>query len=258
MPTDTSSIATQIQGRTTSVVARVPWGICYHSTGSGVTELAVYVRKKNKSGKKVLVKRPEPQKPIDVALKVYLASQNGSNGYPWGGPGYVIDHDGTIYQIAGDRTRTNHVGSIVKGQNRRSQYMSGKWLELCAPVAVAQWHAHWGPKYKNPQQLFPSKFPNTDYVGVEMIPCGHGFGKPMRKGLRFTKAQHDAAVRLAIDVGRRNKFPDGWWKTPRILGHEDVGLIDRHDKGGGWDPGWLREEPHFDFDYVKEAISARW
>jgi N-acetylmuramoyl-L-alanine amidase-like protein len=259
MSTEKSTIATQVEGRTTSIVKRTPWGLCFHTTGSGITESAVYVRKKGKAkGKKTLVKRATPLKPIDVALKVYLASQNGSNKYPWGGPGYVIEHDGTIHQIAGDNTRTNHVGSIVEGHDRRKEYLSGKWLEMCSPAAVAQWNAHWGPKYKNSQQLFPSKYPNTDYIGVEMIPCGNGFGKPMRKGLRFTKEQHEAAVRLAVDVGRRNKFPDGWWRTPRLLGHEDVGLIDRHDKGGGWDPGWLRAEPYFDFEYVKEAISTRW
>src|SRR6266540_2507514 len=113
MSTEKSTIATHVKGRTTSIVARTPWGLCYHTTGSGITESAFYVRKKGKTkGKKALVKRATPLKPIDVALKVYLASQNGSNKYPWGGPGYVIDHDGTIYQIAGDNTRTNHVGSI--------------------------------------------------------------------------------------------------------------------------------------------------
>jgi hypothetical protein len=259
MSAEKSTIATQIEGRTTSIVARTPWGLCYHNTGSGITDVAVYIHKKDKkTGKKVRVKRTAALKTIDVALKIYLASQSGSNGYPWGGPGYVIDHDGTIYQIAGDNMRTNHVGSVVEGHDRRKQYLSGKWIELCTPAAVAQWHAHWGPKYKNSQQLFPSKYPNTDYIGVEMIRCGDGLGKPMRKGLIFTKEQHEAAVRLAIDVGRRNKFPDGWWRTPRLLGHEDVGLIDRHDKGGGWDPGWLRAEPYFDFEYVREAISVRW
>ena len=249
-----STIAVQVEGRKTNIVERTPWGVCFHTTGGGITAAAVYTG----SGKK-RVKRKTPQRPIDVALRTYLASQNGSNGYPWGGPGYVIDHDGSIYQIAPDTTRTNHVGSIIEGHDRRSEYMNGKWLKLCSPVAIAQWHAHWGPRYKNPQQLFPSKYPNTDYVGVEMIPCGDGFGTPMRKGLRFTRAQHEAATRLAIDIARRAKFADdAWWKGSRLVGHEDVGLIDRHDTGGGWDPGWLREVPYFDFDFVREGIGTRW
>lgn len=113
MAVGTSSIATQVQGRTTRIVKRTPCGTWYQSTGPGVTELALYERKKNKqTGKKQLVKRATPLRPIDVALRSYLASQNGANKYPWGGPGYVIDLGGTIYQIADDITRAGGRGSL--------------------------------------------------------------------------------------------------------------------------------------------------
>lgn len=233
--------------RLTKIVTRTPWGICLHTTGSGV------VAKAKKTGKT----------PIQVALDVYLASQAGANGYPWGGPGYVIDHDGEIWQLAEDTTRTQHVGSIVEGHDRRKEYLSGKWLSMCAPIAIARWHAEWGPLAKTPQHLFPSRHANTDLVGIEMIPVGDGFGKPMRSGLLFTRKQHESAVHLCMNIAQRNAFPAKWWEqaidgTCRLVSHEDVGLIDRHDKGGGWDCGWLREKPYFDFSHIRDEIRILW
>ena len=243
-----SPIANLVPGRRLDkIVKRVPWGVCLHTTGGGV------VAKAKKTGKT----------PIRVALDVYLASQAGANGYPWGGPGYVIAHDGGIWQLAEDTTRTQHVGSFVEGHDRRAEYLSGEWLKMCSAEAVAQWKAAWGKLAKSPQHLFPSRAPNTDLVGIEMIPVGEGFGKPMAKGLKFTKAQHDAAVRLCMDIARRNAFPMGWWKQGddgmcRLVGHESVGLIDRHDSGGGWDPGALRSAPYFDMNWIKEQVTTRW
>jgi hypothetical protein len=184
-------------------------------------------------------------RPIDVALKTYFASQKGSNGYLWGGPAYVIDHDGAIYQIAPDVVVTHHAG----GSNQPS-YASGGWESRVSAETVRRWRAQW-PGYAHPYKLFPSSSPNTDYIGVEIIPVGDGFGTPMSTGLRFTKAQHDAAVRLAADVASRHGFPSGWTRTSRLLGHEDVDPIERSDANGGWDPGWLRAAPYFDFNYVR-------
>lgn len=238
MPTTgISLLATQVAHRTDKITVRKPWGLLFHTTGGGITPKA------KKSGKK----------PIEVALDWYAKSQGatggqGANGYPWGGPGYVMDHDGTLYQIANETTWTNHCGGPY-----RQIYLSGKWVAKCSPRAVAEWHRRW-PGYSSPQALFPSKSPNADYIGVEMIPCGDGFGTPMNQWLKFTKKQHDSCIALAIDVAARNKFPKGWERTPRLLGHEDVQLIDRQDKGGGWDPGYLREVPYFDFEYVRAGI----
>lgn len=213
---------------------RKPWGLLVHTTGRGVPETAAR----------------RSRRPIDVALEVYIASQKGSNGYPWGGPGYVIDYDGRITQLAPDDILTNHAG----GPDRAS-YLSGGWLKRCSPAMVAQWHTHWAPRYAHPYALFPSKSPNEDYIGVEMIPIGSDLGgKPMREGLLFTKAQHDAAVVLALDLAVRHGWPTGWAQTGRLVGHEDVQPILRHDKGGGWDPGWLRAKPYFDFASVRERI----
>lgn len=108
---------------------------------------------------------------------------------------------------------------------------------------------------------------NSCYVRVECVPCvfhsddglvtGDGV-EPMRPGLRFTRAQHDTVAALAVDVARRNGWPEGktWWRTSRLVGHEDLTPISRHDRNGGWDPGGLRDDPYFDWEYVYERISS--
>lgn len=221
---------------------RKVFGVCLHTTGSGVPTKA-----KN-TGRRT----------IDVAMASYFASQCGSNGYFWGGPHYVIDHDGAIYQIADDNVVTAHCGGSF-----RSIYLNGTWVNRAPARAVAEWHRQW-PTYKSPQHLFPSKSPNTDFIGVEMIPCIDGLGKPWEAGLRFTESQHKAARDLVDEIGMRWGFPIDWRESARLLGHEDLQPIlysasdtapgskfGRSDKGGGWDPGNLREAPYFDFGFVR-------
>lgn len=230
---------------------RNPWGACVHTTGSGITDNAVYetlplvsTRVKPKRRKRVV-----PLRPIDVAIDWYRKSQNGANKYLWGGPTYVVDHDGTIWRLAPEEVLTNHCG----GPNR-DRYRDMSWLDKASRAMVARWNAQWGPRYDDPYDLFPSRTPNKDYVGVEMIPCGDGFGDPMRDGLRFTKHQHDSLIDLLRDIGMRRQWPPGWWRGSRLVGHEDVDPIERDDEGGGWDPGWLRAKPYFDFDYVRRRV----
>jgi hypothetical protein len=223
---------------TKGINPRKPWGYLLHTTGSGVTAQA----KKKWRGLST---------PLEVALAIYIDYQNGAAGYPWGGPGYVIDHDGGIHQIAPDEARTEHAGS-----NNRTLYHSGEWTRLVSAETAAQWHKRW-PGRKHPYSMVPAVTPNIDYVGVEMIPVGDGFGgQPMRPGLRFTLAQHDAAIALGRDLGCRHGWPAGWANTGRLLGHEDVDPIVRSDAHGGWDPGAMRTLPYFDFEYVKQGIAA--
>jgi N-acetylmuramoyl-L-alanine amidase len=231
-----SSLATQVKGvrNPKSAIDRgKPYGALYHTTGRGIVTEA-------KADKKT---------PLAVALETYIASQNGSNGYFWGGPHYVIDHDGSRHQIAPDNALTAHAG----GDNR-SAYLSGYWETKVSPATLAAWRKQWWPRYKHPYSLFPSKSPNHDYVGIEMIACGAGFGTPMRAGLLFTKAQHDSAIALADDLAQRHGWPKGWAKGARLVGHEDVDILNRMDARGGWDPGWLRAKPYFDFGYVRGAV----
>jgi hypothetical protein len=147
-----------------------------------------------------------------------------------------------------DNLRTEHAGS-----SNRPHYFSGAW-ERSYPAATVQWKAKWGPRFKHPYQIFPAVTPNIDYVGVEMIPCGDGFGVPMRPGLRFTKPQHETAAALAREMGERHSWPPGWQRGSRFVGHEDVDPLSRSDSGGGWDPGFLRASPYFDFAMVRAAV----
>jgi hypothetical protein len=230
-------------------IYRVIYGVAIHTTGSGVVDHSLYetvvVGKR-----KIRRRRKEPLNPLAVAVDIYRASQNGANGYKWGGPTYVIPHDGTPYQLCPEEVFTNHCG----GPNRRF-YRSGSWINKVSPITVAKCNAQWGPRFNDPYDLFPSTTPNRDYVGVELIPCGAGVGDPRTKGERFTKLQYESLIELLRDVGSRHQFPAGWWRGPRLVGHEDVDPIQRHDKGGGWDPGFLRGQPYFDFDYVRSSIA---
>ena len=234
--TDFSSLAKRVSGvrdPNRDGVTRTPWGLAIHTTGGGVTDKA----------------RREGRRPIDVAIAEYIKSQNGSNRYPWGGPTYVMDHDGTLYQIAPDSILTHHSGGP-----HAADYRSGTWINQVSAATVQQWRKQW-PNNQHPYTLFPGGSPNYGLVGLEMIPIGDGFGgKSMRPGLRFTTAQHNAVVALARDLAVRHRWPVGWNHTSRLLGHEDVDPIERHDAGGGWDPGWLRAAPYFDFGYVRQRV----
>lgn len=209
------------------------WGALLHTTGRGIVAEAA----------------ADKRTPLEVALEKYIEMQNGSQGYKWGGPHYVIPHDGKAHQIAPDDALMAHAG----GGNRPA-YLSGHWKGKCSGATLAAWSKAW-PKHAHPYALFPSKSPNHDYVGIEMIPCGAGFGYPMRPGLLFTKEQHDSAAALVAELGVRHGWPAGWQHTSRLLGHEDVDILERMDSHGGWDPGYLRAQPYFDFDYVRAAVA---
>jgi hypothetical protein len=239
-----SNLAKQVAGRQTDIVERTPGGLCFHTTGSGITKKA----------------RARKLTPIIVALDVYHDMQRGSEGYDWGGPAYVMDTDGRLYQIAAEDTRTNHVGSIVEGHDRRDDYLSGRWRTMCSRAAVSCWEQAW-PGYLSPQHLFGSRRANTYYIGCELIPCGDQFGSAWTSrspSLRFSEAQHRACIALAVDVAVRWEWPENWWTTPRLVSHEDVGLLDRSDAGGGWDWGALRLDPYVDFPLIRTEAGAAW
>jgi hypothetical protein len=98
----------------------------------------------------------------------------------------------------------------------------------------------------------------THNCGLEMTPCGSGLGHPAAPGQLFTDAQYAAVTAIAVDFGHRQKIPEGWWDTPRLAGHEDLGLLDRCDAKGGWDPGFLRAKPYFDMHALRTMIAAHW
>lgn len=232
-----SPLARRVPGVRDPLLARPrkPWGFLLHTTGGGVTAKA----------------KRDGASPIAVAIAVYISSQNGSNGYFWGGPAYVADHEGALHQLAPDEALTAHAGGPHRGA-----YLDGSWVGKVSPETVAQWHRRW-PGRKNPYSMFPSTSPNVDYVGLEMIPIGDGFGgEPMAPGLRFTRAQHDAAIALGHDLAQRHGWPAGWYDSGRLVCHEDVDPIERSDAHGGWDPGVMRTLPYFDLEYVKRGLAS--
>lgn len=237
-----SSCAIQIDNpRDVADRTRPLWGCVIHTTGSGLARL--------------WKQRGQPGDLLEFATAFYADPGNYA-------PHYLIGHAGTIVQIANEKEKMPHVGTRgSKGENRREQYLSWEWTGLVSYSALYQWNLQWSTgapdrSYKSPFHLFPGSSVNNIYVGIENIPVTGTSARPMRPGLRFTQAQHDANIRLVVNIAIRNGLPKGWASSPRLVGHEDVGLIDRHDKGGGWDPGALRAQPYFDMNYVRLGASV--
>ncbi|HZI54031.1 MAG TPA: N-acetylmuramoyl-L-alanine amidase, partial [Chitinophagaceae bacterium] len=168
---------------------------------------------------------------------------------------------GDLVQVANEDKEAWGVGM---GDQRKS-VDSGRFEKDLPATVVSHWKKRW-PAHKNSMELLPkTRAANSCYVHVECLPVVYHLNKktvidtanpPMRPGLRFTKAQHDSVAVLAYDIATRNGWPmdQQWWKTPRFLGHEDLAPINRHDKNGGWDPGGLRNDPYFDWEYVYQQI----
>jgi hypothetical protein len=177
---------------------------------------------------------------------------------------------GDLVQVANEREQARGVG-VTNDDRRKDQRRSideGRFEADLPAVLVRLWRQRW-PEHEHSLALLPgTKTANSCYVHLECVPCvyhrdgdlvtGDG-AEPMAIGLRFTEAQHDTVAALAIDVAERNGWPvdEAWWRTPRLLGHEDLTPISRHDERGAWDPGYLREQPYFDWDYVYARIEER-
>ena len=175
---------------------------------------------------------------------------------------------GDLIQMANEREQANGVGMTNPGDPSKDQRRSvdaGRFEADLPAVLVRLWRERW-PGKDNSMELLPgTKSANSCYVHVECVPCVYHFNdelitdeaaEPMRPGLRFTQAQLDTVALLAVDIANRHGWPTDqqWWRTPRLLGHEDLTPIARCDPKGGWDPGWLREKPYFDWDYVYGEI----
>jgi hypothetical protein len=173
---------------------------------------------------------------------------------------------GDLLQVANEREQAAGVAvtnpKYPHIDQRRSIERSRFEADLPADL-VTRWRARW-PGYKHSLELLPgTRTANSCYLHVECVPCVFAYdgklvsaAEPLRPGLRFTRAQHDSVALLACDVARRNGWPHDqrWWRSPRLLGHEDLTPISRHTSTGGWDPGYLRKDPYFDWDYVYQAI----
>lgn len=179
------------------------------------------------------------------------------------GCNYVVGWDGEVIQVADETEQAMGVG-ISPGQPDQWASVSagrGRWKDALPPDLVRRWIERW-PGFANPLDLLPgTQYANAPYVQIEMIPCVFGshstvMPAPAGPGLRFTHHQHDSIAKLYVDLARRHSWPDEWWRTPRMLGHEDVSPLPRHDAGGGWDPGWLRAAPYFDWSHVVRQVGV--
>lgn len=224
-----SDLATQIK-RLRDVDDRTApvFGFCIHQTGSGIVDLAI---KKGVS-------------PLEKAV-AYYSDPDSYFAH------YVIDYSGQIVQIADEKEKAQHVGF-----KDRQLYLSGEWEKKVAPITVQKWKERW-PKYKTPAHLFPGNSPNNVYVGAELLPITKNIdAEPMYKGSLYTLAQHQAVVMLAKDVAERWSLPPGWHEGPRLVTHEDLTPVSRSNKNGGWDPGYLKNNPWFDMDWVRTMCGS--
>jgi N-acetylmuramoyl-L-alanine amidase len=220
------------------------YGLVVHTTGSGLPESA------------------RQQGIYHTVRAVQYYSQSHGCHYVNGWAGMA---GGDLIQMANEREQAIGVGMSSEDpkEDQRRSVESGNWEADLPAVVVQHWRERW-PDRENPLDLLPgTKTANSCYIHVECVPCVYHFNgplvtdaPPMREGLRFTQAQCDTIAELAVDIATRNGWPtdEQWWRTPRLLGHEDLTPIARCDPNGGWDPGALRDKPYFDWDYVYARI----
>ena len=233
-------------------VGRV-YGLVVHTTGRGLPTKAA----------------EQGQYPTERAVNYYSKSHGCHyvNGYR--------GHDGgDLIQMANEREQANGVGVSTKiksgpskGKSQMSSVRSGNWEKDLPKHVVKRWKQRW-PGYANPLDLLPgTKYANPAYIHVECIPLIPHFIddssssqyriEPLAKKVLFTFDQHDTVAALACDIAERNRWPDEWWRTPRLVGHEDLTPLSRHNSKGAWDPGHLRASPWFCWYTVMECIMSR-
>lgn len=152
------------------------------------------------------------------------------------GPHYVVAPDG-FEQIRDTGGIAWHAG--VSAEHRRD-YLSGHWEQLVGADLVKWWRSRWG-NLKSPQHLYPAASPNTNYVGIELVPCGTYIknewvpvlGEPAYPKCRFTMPQLIQCARIVAGVFENRDMDAKNLKRSQLLGHEDVNPITRP----GWDPG---------------------
>ena len=209
-------------------------GLVVHTTGAGLPSKAL----------------DRDQDITDRAKKHYLNTH---------GTHYLNTYDGSVFQVANEIMRANGVG-MKEQEGIVKDVIMWETKSFKNDDAEAIWYMRWFFN-KSPLDLFPGTSANACYVHMEMPPCIfwhnnklHTVAEPMREGLRFTKAQHDSVVRMSVDIADRNKLSMGWQFSGSLVGHEDLSPVSRVVKSGGYDPGALRKNPWFDWDYVYKGI----
>jgi N-acetyl-anhydromuramyl-L-alanine amidase AmpD len=200
-----------------------PYGLLVHSTGDGIPAKAI----------------KEKRSVAEVTEAVYR-SMGLADGL---GPHYAICPDGTLLQFREENIKAWHAGVSAA---ERNAFLTGTWDESnrLDRRVVEWWKLRW-PAHKSPSHLYPSKSPNDDYIGVELVPCGvyqkndwiPALGAPVNPKGRYTAQQYMRLAELAVGLGSRWTWATAenpsWWRTSRLVGHCDVNPLTRQ----GWDPG---------------------
>ncbi len=171
------------------------------------------------------------------------------------GTHYVIDYDGTIWQVASEHQRAYGIGI---DEQRAAEKNARGWQAVAGSVVARTWTDTWGGT-RTPLTLLPDH-PNACAVQCELPPLPQERrSEALSSGLWYTSAQHEAVARLAIDVAQRNGFSNipAWWRPNaggRLLEHGDITPVTRMDAGGVYDLGGRRIPPRFRWAFVYTAI----
>lgn len=214
-----------------------PWGLCVHTSGSGVVGRA----------------EREGRHPDEVALDYYDSARYSAH-YLAGWRGYYqITDDGERVQHVGfadPATGAHGIGGRMSARVRRQWYLGGQWRRDMPASFVQAWDRAW-PGRASPAHLYPSTYPNDDYVAIECIPLAVGEGW---QGGRFSLSQHIVVAVCGAELAGRHGWPDGWERTSRLVGHDDVGPHSRVKRGESWDPGRHRERPWIHWPTVQAWV----
>jgi N-acetyl-anhydromuramyl-L-alanine amidase AmpD len=204
-----------------------PFGIMVHTTGSGVHK--------------------HHDKLPEVAAMEYYTSSNI-------GPHYVIDGAGNVYELLDSLLRANHCGITAEV---RSSLLDGTWRSKVPSHVVEAWDRRWSSRgATSPAALYPSKSPNDDYIGIELIPIpkvGEHPGTELSAADDFTVEQYLALADLIAFEADRHDIDLG---NPRTLvEHSDTNPIGRP----GWDPGGMigKYSPAV-LQVLINAVKERW
>jgi hypothetical protein len=232
VPVTISSLANRVQTLKDTDDRSAPcYGLAVHTTGSSIVAKA----------------RKEGADPLEFAVAYYLQPESYWSHY-------LIGWSGQIIQISDERERAQHIGMTAVD---RAKYASGAWVKEVSAATSVFWDLEWSRFARSPNDLYPGKSPNNVYIGVELLPVDDKAKKSWddkdwwKSGVRFTLQQHWSVVELAKDIAKRHGWPDYWWKSGRLVGHEDVSPLQRQDKGGGWDVGALRNTAYFKMPLIR-------
>lgn len=126
-----------------------------------------------------------------------------------------------------------------KGHSETWKRWRQRWLGFDRPSDLVRWHG-------------AGASANRVLIHIEVMP------QTTRSGIYFTPAQHDAVAALAADLAVRHGWAEEpeWWRSPRLVGHEDLSSTRWHPRLGGWDPGALAASPRWDWARVYETLRA--